>query len=146
MSEKRDGRDVARPQPDRAELERKWGDAIAKALRTPPQPERPGAKRQVGEILRDIEAFRPVDGMWLPLEGLLAELWEAGVPRRALPVLFGVFERFPRDDGAGVLWSIVHGVESLDYDYEQPLRESLARSRSELGEVMLDRLERSKAP
>ena len=38
MSEKRDGRDIARPQADRAELERKWGDAIAKALRTPPMP------------------------------------------------------------------------------------------------------------
>jgi len=102
-------------------------------------------KRQVDEILRDIEAFRPVDGMWLPLDDLLAELWDAGVPSRALPVLFGVFERFPEDDGAGVLWSIVHGVEALDHDDEQPLRESLGRRWSHLGEVMLDRLERAKA-
>jgi hypothetical protein len=100
-------------------------------------------KRQVDEILRDIEAFRPVDGTWLPLDDLLAELWDAGVPARALPVLFGVFERFP-DDSGGVLWSIVHGVEALDLDYEQPLRESLGRRWSELGEIMLDRLERSK--
>jgi hypothetical protein len=65
---------------------------------------------------------------------------------RALPVLFGVFERFPDTDGAGVLWSIVHGVESLGCDYEQPLRESLGRSGSEMAEIMLDRLERSRAP
>jgi hypothetical protein len=103
-------------------------------------------RRQVDEILRDIQAFSPVDGTWLPMDGLLAELWDAGVPVRALPVLFGVFERFPETDGAGVLWGIVHGVEGLDYDYEQPLRESLARRWSELGEIMLGRLERSKAP
>src|SRR5215207_10023623 len=96
----------------------------------------PDMKRQVDEILRDIEGFRPIDGMWLPLDDLLAELWDAGVPIRALPVLFGVFERSPDSDGAGVLWSIVHGVEALDHDYEQPLRESLARRWSGLGQTM----------
>ena len=100
--------------------------------------------RTVDDILRDIEAFRPTDGVWLPLDDLLAELWDAGVPARALPTLFGVFERFPEDDGAGVLWSIVHGVEGLDLDYEQPLRDSLARQRSDMGRTMLGRLERSK--
>ena len=100
--------------------------------------------RTVDDILRDIEAFRPTDGVWLPLDDLLAELWDAGVPARALPTLFGVFERFPEDDGAGVLWSIVHGVEGLDLDYEQPLRDSLARQPSDMGKIMLGRLERSK--
>jgi hypothetical protein len=100
--------------------------------------------RTVDDILRDIEAFRPTNGVWLPLDDLLAELWDAGVPARALPTLFGVFERFPEDDGSGVLWSIVHGVEGLDLDYEQPLRDSLARQRSDMGKIMLGRLERSK--
>ena len=66
------------------------------------------------------------------------------MPPRAFPTLFGVFERFPDEDGAGVLWSIVHGVEGLDLDYEQPLRDSLARQRSDMGKIMLGRLERSK--
>ena len=101
--------------------------------------------RTVDDILRDIEAFRPRDGVWLPLDALLAELWDAGVPARALTTLFGVFERFPEDDGAGVLWSIVHGIEGLDLDYEQPLRDSLARQPSDMGKIMLGRLERSKA-
>ena len=100
--------------------------------------------RQPAEILHDIAHFRPVDGVWLPLDRLLDELWCAGLPgSECLPVLFGVFERFPRDDGAGVLWSIVHGVESLPYDYEQLLRESNDRSPSEMAEVMLDRLANS---
>jgi hypothetical protein len=101
--------------------------------------------RATHDILQDIEAFRPSGGVWLPLDGLLPELWDAGVTAGALPTLFGVFERFPEDDGAGVLWSIVHGVESLDLDYEQPLRDSLARQPSEMGAIMLARLEKSKA-
>jgi hypothetical protein len=102
-------------------------------------------RRPVDNILRDIESFRPADGVWLPLDDLLAELWEAGVPVRALPILFGAFERFPEDDGAGVLWSIVHGIEGLELDYEQALRESLARQPSDMGKIMLGRLERSKS-
>lgn len=81
----------------------------------------------------------------MPLADLLGKLWQAGVPNRALPVLFGVFERFPDDDGAGVLWSIVHGVEGLDLDYEDLLRDSLARQPSCMGKIMLGRLERSKS-
>jgi len=101
--------------------------------------------RSVDDILRDVEAFRPANGDWRPLDALLSELWNAGVPVRALPALFGVFERFPNDDGAGVLWSIVHGVEGLGLDYEQVLRDSLARQPSDMGKIMLGRLERSKA-
>ena len=99
--------------------------------------------RSVEDILRDIEAFRPADGTWLPLDDLLTELWDAGVPTSALPALFALFERFPDEDGAGVFWSIVHGVESLGLDYEQQLRDSLARRTSQMGKVMLGRLERS---
>jgi hypothetical protein len=43
------------------------------------------------------------------------------------------------------LWSIVHGVEGLGLDYEQPLRESMARQPSDMAKIMLGRLERSKA-
>jgi hypothetical protein len=54
-----------------------------------------------------------------------------------------VFERFPDEDGAGVFWSIVHGIESLDVDYEQTLRASLARRPSRMGQIMLRRLDRA---
>ena len=50
-----------------------------------------------------------------------------------------VFERFPLDDGAGVAWSIVHGLESLP-GYEPHLVDSLRRRPSELGVVMLNRM------
>jgi hypothetical protein len=99
--------------------------------------------RPVFDILQDIENFSPVDGVWLPLDGLLEELWTSGVHQEHIAALFRVFERFPDQDGAGVLWSIVHGVEALPFEYETGLRESMARTPSFMGGVMLKRLGKS---
>lgn len=93
------------------------------------------------EIIADISQFTPASGNWFPLEVLLEELWAVGVSDHLLPALFSVFERFPDDDGAGVFWSIVHGVEHLDLPYEAVLRSSLARQHSTMGALMLKRLE-----
>jgi len=103
--------------------------------------------RQQNEILLEIDRFMPSPtGDWRELDMLLSELWQGNVSTACLPVLFRVFERFPKDDGAGVFWSIAHGVESTDLDYEGPLRESLSRQPSDLGQIMLRRLEKSKVP
>lgn len=83
-------------------------------------------------------------GNWRPLDDLLDELWSRGLAAGSLPILFGVFERFPEDDGAGVLWSIVHGIESLPIDYEPALRESLRRKSSFMGRAMLERVVKAK--
>ncbi|APO96127.1 hypothetical protein OR60_16180 [Xanthomonas vesicatoria] len=100
--------------------------------------------RSQSDILEDIANFKPMAGSWLPLDNLLNELWLAGEPSVSiLPTLFGVFERFPADDGAGVLWSIVHGVEALPYNYEPLLRESYSRTPSEMARIMLARLAKS---
>ena len=100
--------------------------------------------RQTTEILQDIAQFQPVDGVWLPLDHLLNELWLVGPsPSESLPILFGVFERFPKDDGAGVFWSILHGIEGLPYNYEPLLRDSYNRVPSEMAHVMLTRLANS---
>jgi hypothetical protein len=96
--------------------------------------------RPVFAVLKDIQEFTPVRSNWRPLDDLLDELWSRGVAAGSLPILFGVFERFPDDDGAGVLWSIVHGIESLPIDYEPALRASLGRKSSFMGRVMLERL------
>lgn len=96
-------------------------------------------------ILRDIDTFAPENGNWRALDELLSELWTVGVRAGQVPTLFRVFERYPDEDGAGVLWSIVHGVESLPFDYEEALRDSLARQPSLMGKVMLQRLEKSRA-
>lgn len=98
------------------------------------------------DLLAEISAFQPRDGDWRPFDDLLGKLWSAGVTDECLPVLFGVFERYPDEDGFGVLWSVVHGIESLPLDYGQALRDSILRKASFMGRVMLDRLERANAP
>lgn len=97
------------------------------------------------QLLKEISDFTPADGLWSPLEELLARLWAMEVRPEHLPYLFRLFERFPSDDGGGVLWSIIHGIEELPFDYEEELRASLARQESEMGRTLLDRLERWKA-
>lgn len=98
--------------------------------------------RTVQQVLDAIESFSPKDGDWLALDELLDELWQLGVTQDAVPVLLGVFERFPDEDGAGVLWSIVHGLEGME-GYESDLRASLTRTPSMMATIMLNRLEKS---
>jgi hypothetical protein len=95
--------------------------------------------RPVDKILEGIKQFEPDDGNWLELDGLLEELWETSEPERGIDVMLGVLERFPEEDGAGVLWSIVHGLESLS-DYEDKLVESIWRQPSHIGLVMISRI------
>lgn len=103
--------------------------------------------RSQDEILSDIDQFEPIpEDDWLRLDALLGELWQTTeVTEACLPVLFRVFERFPEDPSGGVCWGILHGIESTNIDYEKKLRESLSRQPSELGRIMLYRLEKSKA-
>jgi len=98
--------------------------------------------RTAEEIIAAIEAFRPGEGDWRPLDDLLAELWSVGVPQSVIPGLLRVFDRFPDEDGAGVFWSIVHGLESLP-GYELFLLESAELRPTPFKRIMVDRLRRA---
>jgi hypothetical protein len=96
--------------------------------------------RKTTTIARDIARFAPdEDGDWRRLDVLLDELWQAGAPEQAILEMLSVFERYPEDDGHGVMWSLVHGLEKLP-NYESALLSSLARQPSELGIVMVGRM------
>jgi hypothetical protein len=95
--------------------------------------------RPTATIVREIDGFMPTDGSWLRLDDLLGELYQQPVDAQGIAAMLRVFERFPLDDGAGVAWSIVHGLESLP-GYEPYLVDSLRRRPSELGVVMLNRM------
>jgi hypothetical protein len=97
-------------------------------------------RRSEETILAEIAAFAPRGGNWRALDSLLAELFAETPSVRAVPALLAVFERFPTEDGAGVLWGIVHGLEALPYDYCTPLRVSQERTPSLMAGVMLRRL------
>ncbi|GAA4819172.1 hypothetical protein [Litoribaculum gwangyangense] len=95
--------------------------------------------RQVKEIISEIESYESDDGNWLRLDELVTELWESGNPEIGIDTLFGVFEKNPTDDGAGVFWTILHGLESLEY--EQKLYDSLMERPSHMTITMLKRIE-----
>jgi hypothetical protein len=91
------------------------------------------------QVADDIRNYQPIDGDWRPLDALFAELWATDDPGRYISDLLVVLERFPEDDGAGVFWSLVHGLESLP-GYEAELIRSVQRQPSEMGVTMIGRL------
>lgn len=95
--------------------------------------------RPTASIASNIASFVPQDGDWTALDALLSELWQTGHPEQAILELLSIFERYPDEDGAGVVWGVVHGLESLP-NYEPELLRSLARQPSEFGIRMLGRL------
>ena len=99
--------------------------------------------RQVEEIISDIESYNSDDGNWLQLDELVTELWESGKPEIGIDALFEVFEKNPTDDGAGVFWTILHGLETLEY--EQKLYNSLMDKPSHMTITMLKRIENTDA-
>lgn len=96
-------------------------------------------ERDAGAIIAGIRDFEPEGENWSALDGLLVELFRASAGAQGIGAMLAVLERYPDDDGAGVFWAIVHGLESLP-DYEPALVESVRRAPAELSLVMVGRL------
>ena len=96
---------------------------------------------QVEEIIAEINSYESDDGNWLRLDELAIELWESGKPEFGINSLLGLFEKYPTEDGAGVFWTILHGIETLNYEKE--LYESLIRKPTHITIIMLKRIENS---
>ena len=73
------------------------------------------------------------------LEASVDQLFASENPKLGIEALLRVFERFPEQDGFGIFWSIVHGLESLS-GYEPLLIESVKRQPSLFGLLMINRL------
>ncbi|RZJ85715.1 MAG: hypothetical protein EOO60_14415 [Hymenobacter sp.] len=100
--------------------------------------------RPTAIILQDIAQFQPTaDGNWLALDALVQELWAEGEgPAEALVPLFQLLERFPEEESAGVLWGVLHGIESYPA-YEAQLVQSLQRHPTDLTVTMVHRIANS---
>ncbi|UJH68810.1 hypothetical protein [Allomuricauda sp. SCSIO 65647] len=99
--------------------------------------------RPIDEIISEIESYESDDGNWLRLDELVTELWESGNPENGIDAMFKIFENNPTDDGAGVFWSILHGLETLEY--EQKLYDSLMEKPSHMTIAMLKRIENTES-
>jgi hypothetical protein len=102
-------------------------------------------RRTQNAILREIDVFVPTaDGDWRGLDVLLDELFARGLPNASVvPTLLRVFDRIPDNDGCGVFWSIVHGVEAID-GYEPILLASHEANPTEFKQIMLRRIDNAR--
>jgi hypothetical protein len=98
------------------------------------------------DLIAPIESFRATDDNWRDLDAHVQSLVASGEDLfAALPALLRVFERYPRHDGHGVFWSILHAIESVR-GFEPILLDHVTRTPTELGITMLERLATSGFP
>nr|WP_298147168.1 hypothetical protein [uncultured Pseudomonas sp.] len=94
------------------------------------------------ELANNISSFEPADGNWLPLEYLLEEAFQSSAPEKYYQAIFNLFERFPEEDGSGVFWSALHGMEAVG-SYEEKLVQNFRRFPTDMTRAMLVRLRNS---
>ena len=73
------------------------------------------------------------------LDVAVQEIAPASCAHAEFQAMFGVFERFPSQDGYGVFWGILHALEACD-GYELELRASVQRKPCEFNVLMVNRL------
>lgn len=93
----------------------------------------------IREVISEIERFEPNSGNWLGLGALVQELFLSAHPGIGIDALIGVLERYPEEDGAGVFWGILHGLESLP-NYEDKVVASVTRKPSTMTLTMVNRM------
>jgi hypothetical protein len=86
-----------------------------------------------------IREFTPQEGVWLPLERHFEQAFSSPDPRQYYHSIFNLFERYPDEDGAGVFWSALHGMEAVG-DYEDLLLQYFRRHPSLMTRTMLRRI------
>ena len=86
-----------------------------------------------------VREFDPQDGFWSPLDELIGQVFASPNPRVYYNAIFNLFERFPSDDGNGVFWSALHGMEAVG-DYEELLLQYSRRHPSLMTQTMLRRI------
>ena len=90
------------------------------------------------EIISGIESVEDASEL-ARLDAAVTSLLSSAYPERGMGALLRVFERFPDQDGYGVFWSILHGLEGLP-GYEEALIESIRRQPSEFSLLMVSRM------
>ena len=95
--------------------------------------------RPISQITADLDSFKPPNADWLTLDKLVQELLASDSASSGIDALLGIFERYPSEDGFGVFWALLHGLESLP-GYEERLLESILRLPTRFTVLMVNRL------
>ena len=98
-----------------------------------------GVPRSIAEVGTDIDRFQPPNEDWLALDALVTEFLESGATAWDAETLLRVFERYPDEDGAGVFWALVHGLEELP-GYEPYVFAAVRRAPNRFNLVLVQRM------
>lgn len=93
-------------------------------------------------LARKISNYTAIDGEWLELEDLLQEAFSSDKPQEYFGAMFSLFEKYPAEDGAGVFWTVVHGMEHVG-GYESQLLRCFRRFPTDMTKIMLKRMKNS---
>ena len=94
------------------------------------------------ELDAAIREFQPAENNWLPLEEHISKAYASNDFPSYYDAIFNLFERFPEDDGNGVFWSAVHGMEATG-GYEEKLLMYFRRHPTVMTKTMLTRIRNS---
>lgn len=86
-----------------------------------------------------IREFTPEDGNWLLLEKHFEQAFSSVDPKLYYHAIFNLFERFPDEDGSGVFWLALRGMEAMG-GYEDLLLRYFRRWPSLMTHTMLKRM------
>jgi hypothetical protein len=98
--------------------------------------------RELATILADLDPTPYEYATWVEqvdIVHLLQELFDTGCPERGIDTLFQIFECFPKEDGYGAFWSVLHALERIP-GFEHALLASIRRQPSLFAVTMLKRL------
>jgi hypothetical protein len=93
----------------------------------------------MNKLEHSIREFSPIDGDWRPLDALFDQVFASPDAVGYYDAIFNLFERFPYEDGAGVFWSAVHGMEARG-GYEKKLLSYFRRWPGTMTTAMLRRI------
>jgi hypothetical protein len=93
-------------------------------------------------LLERILNFDSSEREWGELETLFEEVFTCPNPELYYPAIFSIFEKYPSEDGAGVFWSALHGMERVG-KYEAELLRCFRRLPNEMSRIMLIRMRNS---
>ena len=100
------------------------------------------------EAITGIQSIKSVDDV-VELENLQAALdrlfQSPSQTEQIMKTLFGLYERFPKSDGYGAFWTVLHGLEKLP-GYEPHLKASVKRQPMEFTLRMIGRILNSDLP
>ena len=78
-------------------------------------------------------------GQLRELDAAVSNALATGLRQSDKEALLRVFERFPKEDGFGVFWSILHALEGVD-NYELELVASIRRAPNKFNTLMVNRI------